>query len=364
MGLCSFFLISTFFYRYKTRLSSFLAFFWNLLGDVFLLFFLVSNFIIFYYLNIIIFNFIYINFIFLFFAIFCKSAIFPFHAWLYYAMEGPTPVSAFLHAASMITAGVYLFFIFPLFKTSNFFFWLSLISVIFFSVNAYIFFDLKKIIASSTGSQVGYVLFFLSVNLSLCGLKLLTFHAIFKALLFFIAGFIVSKFYNFQDIRNLKLNYFLVLISGLCFLALLGLFFFWSGIVKEFFLFYSLNNIIIYFLFLILFVFSLIYSLKFYHILFFDFFYFDIKLIYLFYFFVVFFFIFVFFVINFLFSFSLPSFFFVYMLSFLLLSLSYKKIIFFSFDFLYNLILNFLWKLIKKFFYFFYILYFIHIIFF
>ena len=364
MGLCSFFLISTFFFRFKTRFSSFLAFFWNLLGDIFLLFFFITNFIISFYLSILIFFFLYLNFLFLVFSIFCKSAIFPFHAWLYYAMEGPTPVSAFLHAASMITAGVYFFFIFPLYKISNFFLFLSLFSTLFFSLSAYVYFDMKKVIASSTGSQIGYIFFFLSINLGLCGIKLFTFHAVFKSLLFFLAGFIVSKFLNSQDLRFIKINYFLFLLSSLCFFSLLGLFFFWSGLIKEIFISHVIVNVINLVLFLILFIFSLIYSYKFFYTAFFSFFYFDIKLINLFFFLVFFFTLFVIYIINFLFYFSLPGFFYIYLISLFFLFLSYEKIILFFLDYIYNFILNFLWTLIKKLSYFFYTIYYVYFIFF
>ena len=156
-------------------------------------------------------------------------------------MEGPTPVSAFLHAASMITAGVYFLFIFPLFLLNFKFIILCLFSTIFFSLNAYIFFDLKKIIASSTGSQLGYIIFFLSINLNVCCILLFSFHAIFKCILFFIAGFIISMFYNYQDLRYLKFNFFLLLITILCFLALIGIFFFlrWNNKRNFYFLYFK-----------------------------------------------------------------------------------------------------------------------------
>ena len=141
-------------------------------------------------------------------------------------MEGPTPVSAFLHAASMITAGVFFFFMFPIFYNNYYFIIFSFFTTLFFSLNAFNFFDVKRIIASSTGSQLGYIYFFLSFNLVFCGLILFTFHAVFKCLLFFIAGFIVSVFFNFQDLRLFKNNFFILLITLFCFFSLIGLFFF------------------------------------------------------------------------------------------------------------------------------------------
>ena len=359
MGLCSFFLISAFYFRYKTRYSSFLAFFWNLLGDLFLLFFFIINLIIFFYFNIIIFYFIFLYFILLIFAILCKSAVFPFHAWLYYAMEGPTPVSAFLHAASMITAGVYFLFIFPLFLLNFKFIILCLFSTIFFSLNAYIFFDLKKIIASSTGSQLGYIIFFLSINLNVCGILLFSFHAIFKCILFFIAGFIISMFYNYQDLRYLKFNFFLLLITILCFLALIGIFFFWGGIIKEIFISYTLNNFVYLFVFIYFFILSMAYSFKFYFVSSYKFLYFDFNLIKLFFIFITLSFIFVNFILNIFYYFSLPSFIYFYIIGSIYIIFLYNKNFFYVFDFIYNKILFYLWIFVYKVFYLSYLIYFI-----
>ena len=124
-------------------------------------------------------------------------------------MEGPTPVSAFLHAASMITAGIYLFFSFPLFSLNFIVLFFSIFTSLFFSFNAFYYFDFKKIVASSTGSQIGYIFFFFSFGLIYCGLLLLTFHAIFKSFLFFLVGFVVSLFYNSQDLRLIFNNFIL-----------------------------------------------------------------------------------------------------------------------------------------------------------
>ena len=264
MGVCSFFLISSFFCRYKTRSASFLAFFYNLLGDLFLLFFFILNFIYFYFLNILSFFFLLFFFFLIFFAIFCKSAVYPFHNWLYLAMEGPTPVSAFLHAASMITAGVYFFFILPLLFYNYIFIFFGFFTTLFFSLNAFNFFDVKRIIASSTGSQLGYIFFFFSFNLFYCGLLLFTFHAVFKSLLFFLAGFIISLFYNYQDLRFFSFNIITLIFFFFCFFSLVGLFFFWCGIIKEFFLIICFDNFLSIYLFVLFFVFSCLYFFNFF----------------------------------------------------------------------------------------------------
>jgi len=141
-------------------------------------------------------------------------------------MEGPTPVSAFLHAASMITAGVYFFFVFPLGIYYFFIFYFAIFTTLFFSLNAFFFFDLKKITAASTGSQMGYIFFFLSFSLYYPGILLFSCHAIFKSFLFFLAGFFIILNFNFQDIRILINNFLMCFMLFLCFFSLFGLFFF------------------------------------------------------------------------------------------------------------------------------------------
>lgn len=363
MGLCSFFLISTFFFRYKTRFSSFLAFFWNLLGDLFLLIFFLINFIYFYNLNILIFFFIFFYFFLLCFAVFCKSAVYPFHSWLYYAMEGPTPVSAFLHAASMITAGVYFFFIIPIFYLKFFFIFLGLFTTIFFSLNAFNFFDIKRIIASSTGSQLGYVYFFFSFNLFFCGLLLFTFHAIFKSILFFIAGFIISLFFNYQDLRMFFNNFFIFLITLFCFLSLIGLFFFWCGLLKEVFLSFSFNNILIIFIFIFFFILSFYYFSIFYIKMNFIYNYFSLNYVILFSFFILSSFIFVNLVFNIFYFLILPSYLYFFFIT-LLIFLVFLNLIFYNiFDFVYYYILYLFFYLKFYLYYFFYLIYFVFIYF-
>jgi NADH-quinone oxidoreductase subunit L len=138
-------------------------------------------------------------------AVIAKSAQFPLHVWLPDAMEGPTPVSALIHAATMVIAGVYLLlritFFFPP-EALLFLKYISIISMVMASLFAIAQQDIKKILAYSTISQIGLMLFVISIgNLQLALFHLLT-HAFFKAALFLTAGVFIHEKKS-QDIRNL-----------------------------------------------------------------------------------------------------------------------------------------------------------------
>lgn len=137
-----------------------------------------------------------------------KSAQFGLHTWLPDAMEGPTPVSALIHAATMVTAGVFLTIrcsiIFE--HASYTIFLVSLISALtafFGSTSACFQTDLKKIIAYSTCSQLGYMIFACSCSLYSTGLFHFFNHAFFKALLFLSAGSVIHALAGEQDIYNM-----------------------------------------------------------------------------------------------------------------------------------------------------------------
>lgn len=151
-----------------------------------------------------------INFfcLFLFFGAIGKSAQLGFHTWLPDAMEGPTPVSSLLHAATMVTAGVFLVLrCNPLFEESSYF--LPLLALFggltaFFSAFIALFqWDLKKVIAYSTCSQLGYM--FLACGFSFYSVALfhLFNHAFFKALLFLSAGAVIHALGDEQDMRKM-----------------------------------------------------------------------------------------------------------------------------------------------------------------
>ena len=137
-----------------------------------------------------------------------KSAQFLFHTWLPDAMEGPTPVSALIHAATMVTAGVFLVVrCSPIFEYSevalNFIAVIGMITAIFAASVALVQNDIKKIIAYSTCSQLGYMFFAAGVGAYHVAIFHLFTHAFFKALLFLGAGSVIHAFKNEQDIRKM-----------------------------------------------------------------------------------------------------------------------------------------------------------------
>lgn len=137
-----------------------------------------------------------------------KSAQFMLHTWLPDAMEGPTPVSALIHAATMVTAGVFL-----LVRTSHIFehtvFVLAFVSTVgaltaFWGSTVGLFQnDLKKVIAYSTCSQLGYMIFACGLSNYNVAIFHLTTHAFFKALLFLGAGSVIHSVYDEQDMRRM-----------------------------------------------------------------------------------------------------------------------------------------------------------------
>jgi len=169
--------------------------------------------------------------LFLFFGAMGKSAQLVLHTWLPDAMEGPTPVSALIHAATMVTAGVFLIVRCSyLFEFSPFV--LNLIVLIgsltafFASTTGLLQNDLKKVIAYSTCSQLGYMIFACGLSNYEVGLFHLANHAFFKALLFLGAGSIIHALSDEQDMRKmgglrklLPFSYAITLIGSL---ALIG----------------------------------------------------------------------------------------------------------------------------------------------
>ncbi|MDX6651443.1 MAG: NADH-quinone oxidoreductase subunit [Solirubrobacterales bacterium] len=139
---------------------------------------------------------------------FAKSAQLPLHTWLPDAMEGPTPVSALIHAATMVTAGVYLIArMHPLFElaptAADIAAFIGLATVIVAASIALVVTDLKRIIAYSTMSQIGYMVVGVSIGAYTAGMFHLMTHAFFKALLFMAAGSVIAAMASRQDIDRM-----------------------------------------------------------------------------------------------------------------------------------------------------------------
>jgi NADH-quinone oxidoreductase subunit L len=169
-----------------------------------------------------------------------KSAQFPLHVWLPDAMEGPTPVSALIHAATMVTAGIYMtarsYTIFMSSETALLFvtiigsFTAFMAATIALTQN-----DIKKVVAYSTLSQLGYMAFALGTGAWVAAIFHLMTHAFFKGLLFLGAGSVIHGMHEEQDIRNMgglrkhmPLTFWTFLIGSLANAGVFPLAGFWS----------------------------------------------------------------------------------------------------------------------------------------
>ena len=135
-----------------------------------------------------------------------KSAQFPLHVWLPDSMEGPTPISALIHAATMVTAGIFMVArMSPLFELSetalNFVMVIGAITALFMGFLGIIQNDIKRIVAYSTLSQLGYMTVALGASAYSVAVFHLMTHAFFKALLFLAAGSVIMGLHHNQDIR-------------------------------------------------------------------------------------------------------------------------------------------------------------------
>ena len=227
VGLCSYLLIGFWYKKESANNAAIKAFVVNRVGDFGLA---IGIFLIFFYFGSINFNEVFqaapqfvdkkisifgyeaklITFIclFLFIGAMGKSAQFLLHTWLPDAMEGPTPVSALIHAATMVTAGVFLVVrCSPLFEYSqtalNVVAIVGMTTALFAASIALVQNDIKKIIAYSTCSQLGYMFFAAGVGAYHVAIFHLFTHAFFKALLFLGSGSVIHAFKDEQDIRNM-----------------------------------------------------------------------------------------------------------------------------------------------------------------
>lgn len=144
----------------------------------------------------------------LFFGAMAKSAQVPLHVWLPESMEGPTPISALIHAATMVTAGIYMIArMSPLFEYSEI--TLSMILILggttafFMGLVALVQNDIKRVIAYSTISQLGYMAVALGASAYDAAIFHLITHAFFKALLFLAAGSVILALHHEQDMRKM-----------------------------------------------------------------------------------------------------------------------------------------------------------------
>ena len=137
-----------------------------------------------------------------------KSAQVPLHVWLPDSMEGPTPISALIHAATMVTAGIFMVTrMSPLFELSdtalNFVLIIGAITALFMGFLGVIQNDIKRVVAYSTLSQLGYMTVALGASAYSVAVFHLMTHAFFKALLFLAAGSVIIGMHHDQDIRNM-----------------------------------------------------------------------------------------------------------------------------------------------------------------
>jgi NADH-quinone oxidoreductase subunit L len=137
-----------------------------------------------------------------------KSAQFPLHVWLPDSMEGPTPISALIHAATMVTAGIFMVArMSPLFELSQTALTIVLviggITAFFMALIAVVQYDIKRVVAYSTLSQLGYMTVALGASAYSAGIFHLMTHAFFKALLFLGAGSVIIALHHEQDMRKM-----------------------------------------------------------------------------------------------------------------------------------------------------------------
>jgi NADH-quinone oxidoreductase subunit L len=146
--------------------------------------------------------------VFLFIGAMGKSAQVPLHVWLPDSMEGPTPISALIHAATMVTAGIFMVArMSPLYELSEtaltFVLVIGATTAFFTGLIGIVQNDIKRVVAYSTLSQLGYMMVALGVSAYAAGIFHLMTHAFFKALLFLAAGSVIIGMHHDQDIRNM-----------------------------------------------------------------------------------------------------------------------------------------------------------------
>jgi NADH-ubiquinone oxidoreductase chain 5 len=285
VGICSYLLVSFWFTRIAANQSSISAFLTNRVGDCFLtigIFAILWSFgnieytTVFSLAPFINENVITIIGICLLIGAMAKSSQIGLHIWLPMAMEGPTPVSALIHAATMVTAGVYLLIrSSPLIEYSStvliLCLWIGAITTVFSSLIGLFQQDIKKVIAYSTMSQLGMMI--IAVGLSSYNVALfhLINHAFYKGLLFLGAGAVIHSVSDNQDFRRygglkefLPLTYSVMLIASLSLVA----FPFMTGFYSKDFILesaygqFNFSSIVVYYIAVIGAIFTTLYSVK------------------------------------------------------------------------------------------------------
>ncbi len=246
VGLVSYLLIGFFYKKQSAIKANLKAFLVNRIGDMFFILGIVMVYAAFdsfdyktIFLNLnkidlenleIYFGLSYIDFscLFLFIGAMAKSAQIPLHVWLPDSMEGPTPISALIHAATMVTAGIFMVGrLSPLYVltefTADFILLVGASTALFIGAIAIFENDIKKVIAYSTISQLGYMVAALGINAYTVSFFHLYTPAFFKALLFLCAGSIIMSLHHNQDIRKmgglkskLPITYVSFMIGTLC----------------------------------------------------------------------------------------------------------------------------------------------------
>jgi len=219
VGLCSYLLIGFWFERTSAVLAARKAFVMNTIGDVGMIF---AAFLIFLNLRVLDYRGLFERIhqlprggtvitaicLLLLLGAVAKSAQLPLHTWLPDAMEGPTPVSALIHAATMVTAGVYL-----VARMHLLYDWaptaaatvavIGGVTAFFAATIGTAQVDIKRILAYSTMSQIGYMFLAVGIGAYAAGMFHFMTHAFFKALLFMAAGNVIHAFHDDQDIRHM-----------------------------------------------------------------------------------------------------------------------------------------------------------------
>src|SRR5919108_6645688 len=217
VGLSSYLLIGFWYWRHAAVVAARKAFVMNVIGDIGMI---LATFVLFVHTHQVTYTGVFAGlpktdepwvevaaYLLLLGAV-AKSAQLPLHTWLPDAMEGPTPVSALIHAATMVTAGVYLVGrMHDIYQLAT---WaaatvalIGAITALFAGTIAIVQIDIKRILAYSTMSQIGYMFLAVGIGAYAAGMFHFMTHAFFKALLFLAAGNVIHAFHDDQDIRHM-----------------------------------------------------------------------------------------------------------------------------------------------------------------